>query len=355
MIENTEQLREFAKALNAAPWISLDTEADSLHAYPEKVCLIQISIPGKDVLVDPLALNDLSYLWRAIQGKQLTFHAADYDLRLLYRAYRFVPTSIFDTMLAARLLGYESIGLGDLVFRHFSIKLEKGPQKADWSKRPLSQRMETYARNDSHYLNGLEAIMSRELVAKDRLSWHQEMCSRLVAVSTRDEANDPDLVWRIKGSHRLDRRSLAILRAIWQWRETEAVASNTPPFFILSPEAMTGMSEAAAAQDTFEHLLPRRFSSRRREGVMNAVHEALSLPQIKCPHMLPKPPVLRLNGEQKHRLLGLEEKRNKHAAALKIDPSLIASRAMLISLAAGADEARNSLMNWQRHLLFEGD
>ena len=131
MIDTEERLAAFIPVVRAADWIAVDTEADSLHAYPEKVCLIQISTSAGDRLVDPLANINIDSLLDALSGHQLIMHAADYDMRLFYKHHGFTPSSIFDTMLAARLLGYREFGLGALVEKILSVKLDKGPQKAD--------------------------------------------------------------------------------------------------------------------------------------------------------------------------------------------------------------------------------
>src|SRR2546427_8652834 len=153
-------------------------------------------------------------------------HGADYDLRLLRRHHDFIPSAIFDTMLAARLLGLRQFGLSFLVEQYLQVKLEKGAQKANWALRPLTEKMERYARNDTRYLKPLADRLKPELEAKGRLAWHQESCARLIAECTRERAADMDSVWRVKGSHLLGRPALAILRELWQWRETEAVGAN---------------------------------------------------------------------------------------------------------------------------------
>src|ERR1043166_8261400 len=119
-------------------WIALDTEADSLHAYPEKLCLLQISHEKGDELIDPLARMNLARLWPALAPHQLILHGADYDLRLLRKTHQFVPQSIFDNMIASRLLGDREFGLTNLVSKYLGITLEKGSQKADWARRPLT-------------------------------------------------------------------------------------------------------------------------------------------------------------------------------------------------------------------------
>ena len=170
MIDSEPKLAVFLPVLRAAPWVAVDTEADSLHAYPEKVCLIQISTDSSDRLVDPLARLDLGPLLDALSGHELIMHGADYDLRLLRKHHEFVPSSIFDTMLAARLLGLRQFGLGHLVENYLGVKLEKGPQKANWAVRPLTERMERYARNDTHYLKPLADHLKSQLETEGRLA-----------------------------------------------------------------------------------------------------------------------------------------------------------------------------------------
>src|SRR5208282_2921602 len=153
-----------------------------------------------DELIDPLAGLNLDPLLDALNAHELIMHGADYDLRLLRKHHEFVPSAIFDTMLAARLLGERQFGLSSLAEKFLGVKLDKGSQKADWARRPLTERMEIYARNDTHYLKPLADKLKSELVAKDRLSWHQESCACLVAECSHPIVVDDETVWRIKGS-----------------------------------------------------------------------------------------------------------------------------------------------------------
>ncbi len=133
------------------------------------------------MLVDPLAKINLDPLLAALNAHELIMHGADYDLRLLRKHHEFVPSAIFDTMLAARLLGERQFGLSSLAGKFLGVKLDKGSQKADWARRPLTERMETYARNDTHHLKPLADRLKLELQQKGRLAWHQESCARLIA------------------------------------------------------------------------------------------------------------------------------------------------------------------------------
>jgi ribonuclease D len=350
MIDTEAKLNKFLPSLHAATWVSVDTEADSLHAYPEKVCLIQISTTAGEELVDPLAGVDLDPLLKALSGHELIMHGADYDLRLLCKHHEFVPRAIFDTMLAARLVGARNFSLGDLVEKYLGVKLEKGAQKANWALRPLTEKMERYARNDTHYLKPLSDRLKSDLEAKGRLVWHQESCTRLIADCTRERPADMDLVWRVKGSHLLGRPALAILRELWQWRETEAIGVNKPPFFVISHQALVEIAAAAATGRPVEPFLPKHFSDRRRNAVLKAVAHGVKVAPENHPRIL-RAISRRPSEAEKRRFLELQKHRDAHAAELEIDPTLIASRATLSDLAHNWDKHADELMEWQKKLL----
>lgn len=350
LIDTDEKLATLLPKLRAAHWLALDTEADSLHAYPEKVCLIQISTTDGDELVDPLAPINLDSLFDVFNGRELIFHAADYDLRLLEKHHQFRPSAIFDTMLAARLLGERQFGLSALVENFLGVKLDKGSQKADWAQRPLTERMEIYARNDTHYLKPLADKLKAALGAKGRLVWHQESCARLIEECSRPTVVDADAVWRVKGSSILGRAALAVSRELWQWREKEAIAYCRPPFFILSHERMVDIADAAAARQPFEKILPPKMSPRRRETLLTAVKAGLAIPAAQHPEII-RHAFHRPSEAEFRRFRELEKRRNAHAHELAIDPTLIASKATLGDLSRDWDKHAPDLMNWQRELL----
>lgn len=350
MIDTNDLLAAFLPVVRAAEWIAVDTEADSLHAYPEKVCLIQISTAAGDRLIDPLADIDIDPLLDALGAHRLIMHGADYDLRLLRKHHEFVPGAIFDTMLAARLLGDRQFGLSSLVEKHLGVKLEKGPQKANWARRPLTERMEKYARNDTHYLKPLSDKLKLALQQQGRLAWHEEACARLIDESSRFQPTDLDSVWRVKGSHALSRPALAVLRELWRWREQEAIAANRPPFFILNHEVLVDIAAAAAAHRPVEPLVPPHLSPRRRAGLSQAIKTALQLSTDKHPPLPPRTG-RRPTEAERRRYAELEKRRDAHAHQLGLDPTLIASRATLLELARNWDKHAPELMGWQRELL----
>lgn len=350
VIDTEAKLAAYLPTLRAAAWVAVDTEADSLHAYPEKICLLQLSTAAGDKLVDPLAGFQLDPLFEALSAHTLLVHGADYDLRLLRKHHEFVPGAIFDTMLAARLLGEKQFGLGALVERFLGVKLEKGSQKANWARRPLTPKMEAYARNDTHYLKPLADELRSQLETKKRLAWHEESCARLIEDCTRPDPVDEDFVWRVKGSHLLNRAALAVLRELWRWREREAIAANKPPFFILRHEDLVALAEAAAQRKPVEPLIPRHLSDRRRAGLIEALKTGVQVAPDQYPE-IPRHRGRRPSEAERRRFDEIARRRDRQAEKHGIDPTLIASRAVMVDLAQSWDAYAPNLMSWQRELL----
>ncbi len=353
MINQADKLEELVGRLRHAEWVGIDTEADSLHAYPEKLCLVQISSPAGDELVDPLAGLDLGPLLDVFGSRELILHGSDYDLRLLYRTGKFIPHAIFDTMIASRLCGDTEFGLASLVLKYLGLTLEKGSQKADWSRRPLTARMEEYARNDTKYLKPLSDLLRQNLESKGRMDWMRESCARLVVDSTRepDEAVARER-WRLSGCNRLSRRGMAVLRRIWQWREETAIALNRPPFFVLSHDLLISVADAASQNQPVEPLLPPRLPHRRSLELLQAVEAGRQVPAEEWP-MAIRQPWHRVTESEKRRFVALKKKRDDVAAALGLDPTLIAAKADLTELSRDPGGAPGFLMEWQRKLMFD--
>src|SRR5215212_3926588 len=186
-IDRQDQFDDAMQRVAAQPTIAVDTEADSLHSYFDKVCLIQISIPGEDLVIDPLARIDLAPFGRVLADPNVTkiLHGGDYDLRILNRDFGFIVTNLIDTMISSQLLGYGAIGLAALLERHFGLKVDKAHQRADWAMRPLPPDMLEYAAMDTRHLIALAAKLREELTALGRWEWAVEEFSRLEAVRYR--------------------------------------------------------------------------------------------------------------------------------------------------------------------------
>ena len=228
--------------IGAAERVALDIEADSLHNYFEKVCLIQLSLGGEHYLVDPLCDLELTGFSEALAEKPLILHGGDYDLRMMRAAMGFRPRrGVFDTMIAAQLLGIEQIGLAALMKGYFDVTIEKAGQKSDWSRRPLSANQLRYAVNDTRFLERLADRMHGELDERKRVDWHRESCRAMVESTWRDDARDPANAWRIKGAGRLTRRQLAYLRELWRWRDQHARSADLPAFKILGNQEILGL------------------------------------------------------------------------------------------------------------------
>jgi ribonuclease D len=327
--------------------VAVDTEADSLHCYFEKLCLVQLSFSGQDHLVDPLAAFDLAPLARALTGKEIVLQGADFDLRLMKRSFDFNATKVFDTVVAARLLGIREFSLAALVQRYFGVTLSKGSQKANWAQRPLPPQMAEYAMNDTRYLLPLAEKLEAELRAKDRWEWFEQSCERGLTQASVQRVRDEEEAWRISGSGTLSPRASAILRALWRWRDSEAQAVDRPSFHILQNHLLLEAAKAFEEGRTPEF---RHLSGRRRRGFMDAAKEALALPEEELPYRIRRKGV-RPTQEMERLAEDLRRRRDVKAEELGLDPSFIAPRATVDSIAA--DEARSTvlLVPWQRDLL----
>ncbi|MBA2623356.1 MAG: HRDC domain-containing protein [Chthoniobacterales bacterium] len=347
MINTDAQLAEIVPLFEAVDRVAVDTEADSLHCYFEKLCLLQLSFGGSDYLVDPLAALDLAPLSSALADKELVLQGADFDLRLLKRAMDFTATRVFDTVVAARLLGIRAFSLAALVERYFGIKLTKGSQKANWAQRPLSPHMEEYAMNDTRYLLPLAEKLEAELKEKGRFEWFQQSCQRGLAQTAVQRVRDEEEAWRITGSGTLSPRASAILRALWQWRDREAQAADRPSFHILQNHLLV---QAAVGFDSghtpeFRHLTPRR-----RRGFIEAAAGAMQLPESEWPARRRRLGV-RPTQEMERAAENLRRKRDVIAEELGLEPSFIAPKATVESIAADQTQSETLLVPWQRGLL----
>lgn len=345
MISTQEQLAGLIGELAPHKTIGLDTEADSLHSYREKICLVQVSSPDTCLLVDPLAEGiEMSDFYASLARHTIVIHGADYDLRLLGRNPAFQATDVFDTSIAARFLGLEQIGYAALVDKFFGVTLCKASQRADWGRRPLPHKMEEYALNDVRYLIPLAGILESRLRELGRWEWYGQSRDAMVRSAREPRERDMENAWRISGSSKLAPREAAILRALWHWREAEASAWNRPTFHVVSNERLLEAARTAAAGGKIEfHRMPPA----RYERMKEAVRAALDLVESDWP-VFQREPRSRPSGAACRRFEQLREKRDATARQLGLDPALIASRMTLMSV---AQENGARLLPWQRSLL----
>jgi ribonuclease D len=347
IITKSEALNDWCGTLEKFDSIAVDTEGDSLHCYFEKLCLIQIGLPGRNVLIDPLEPIDFSRFNATLAGKRIILHGCDYDLRMLRRGAKFVPGEVFDTYLAARLVGLKEVGLASLVKEFFSIELPKSSQKANWARRPLTQTMIEYAINDTLYLIELAEQLSQELHAKGRWGWFQESCQKAVLAAGEDREKDPERMWKIRGSPALRGRALAVLRALWHWRDAEAQKVDRPSFQVLRNEELIEIAKLAEEGSV---RLPPGVQGSRRNRLHSALQQAMELPESEWPEHVP-PVRIRATGEQDQRLEQLKNRRDRVAEGLRLDPGVVAPRQALERISREPEAAGTALMHWQRQLL----
>jgi ribonuclease D len=358
-ITRSDELAALVEGLGVAP-LALDSEADSMHHYPEKVCLVQLSVDGTDYLLDPLAGLDLAPLAPVLgdAARPKILHGADYDLRVLDRDFGIRIRGLFDTMVAARLLGESAFGLAALLERHLGVRLDKRFQRADWSRRPLPDEMVRYAVMDTRHLQPLAAMFQRRLEQTGRTEWAAEEFRRLEQVRWTDN-EDAEPYRRVKGSSSLDPRGLATLRELWIVREAEARRRDRPPFKIMHNDVLLALARKLPGRhDELEQVRgvpPSWRKGERSARLLAAVARALELPRAE----LPEPRIRRRrprNGPLEKRLKKLCTQRDAVARELGIEPSMLSSRAVLEQVAQRMMEGRDpatveGLRSWQAEQL----
>jgi ribonuclease D len=348
--------------IGTAERVAVDTEADSLHNYFEKVCLVQLSLSGAHYLVDPLCGLDLNGLLKALADKPLILHGGDYDLRMMRASMGFRPRcEVFDTMIAAQLLGFEQIGLAALIERYFDITIGKGGQKSDWSRRPLSENQLRYAVNDTRFLERLADRMHGELSGRGRVDWHRESCRAMVESSGRDHAPDPENAWRIKGAGRLTRRQLAYLNELWRWRDQHARSANLPAFRVLGNQEILGLvrwSESHPGAPLHQGpKLPSNIARARLATLEEAIARAAGMDETEWPEQRKRDYDDAPRNDCIEEINSLRDECAQIAQELEIAASTLAPRAALEAIARNrpltVDEIMRTsgLLRWQAGLM----
>ena len=338
------------------PTVAVDTEADSLHSYFDKVCLVQLSIPGEDLVVDPLARVDLAKFGAILADPNVTkiLHGGDYDLRILNRDFGWIIRNLIDTSVCAQLLGYEAFGLAALLERHFGVKLNKTHQRADWAMRPLPPDMLDYAAMDTHYLIELAAKLRAELEALGRWEWALEEFSRMEAVRYREVDEEAEPPWRkLKNIGNFDRRSLAIVRDLHSWRDRLARNADRPPFKIIGNDANIDIArEKAATREQLAAIkaVAKYHLDRYGRDILATVRAALEVPEAELPERNEPKPWLR-DKEVENRVNRMKKVRDRAAAELKIDPAILAPRHVLTAIATSRSLDVPAMREWQKSVI----
>ena len=353
-IDQPAQLTPLYAALDCCAEIALDTEADNLFRYKTKVCLLQILAADEIYLVDLLAGLPLDALWTRLAAKPLIMHGSDYDLRLLWELCRFQPHSIFDTMFAAQLLSIPRFGLAALLEQNFGAHVDKDHQKANWSQRPLDRDMLDYAATDVYYLPALRDRMKADLERLGRMAWMEQKCRWQIEVAREGFAAPDENAWRVNGSERLRGRGLGVLHALWHWREGWAEKLNTPPFKVVGNEMLGRIARAAEEERPLNEVLDLHLG-RRHDRLYPSLAEAIRRGFATDPHTLPRRERRRefnpMTPDELARQDRIKADRDRLAAGLSLDPTLIATRAQLVLIARDPASIDAVLLPWQAQLL----
>jgi ribonuclease D len=328
-----------------------------MYHYKTRVCLLQFLVEGDVYLVDVLAPGlKLDVLWKVLAKKHLIMHGSDFDLRLLHDLCRFRAHSLFDTMLAAQLLGLQRIGLASLLDQHFAVQLDKDGQKANWSRRPLTPKLLNYAALDVWHLPALRDILAKELKRLGRLEWLEQQCRAQIEAGSGGFAPATENDWRIGRSERLRGAGLSVLHAVWHWREAQAQRLDTPPFKVCGNAILLKLAELAEAGENEATILASVHLGKRHERIFPSLAAAVRAGLARDPKTLPRrpgrdPSHVSLTQAEIELQDRVREDRDRVAKKLEIEPTLIANRSQLAQVARHPKRIGEILLPWQANLL----
>jgi ribonuclease D len=358
LVDQPGQLAPLLAAIDEVGEVVMDTEADNMYRFRVRVCLLQFYVRGEVFLVDAVAPLDLGSLWPRLEKKHLVMHGSDFDLRLLHDLCGFRAKSLFDTVLAAQLLGRGRIGLASLIEDNFGVKLDKDGQKANWSRRPITTKLLDYAALDVWYLPALRDMLTRELKRLGRLEWMDQQCRAQIEAGITGFAPPDDNDWRIGKSERLHARGQGVLHAVWHWRQEQAQRLDTPPFKVCSNEFLVRLATAADEGAPEESILNGVNLGKRHPRLIGSLAAAVHQGLKRDPRTLPRRPGRDPNHspltQSEIALLDrIKEDRDKIAAKISIEPTLIANRSQLSQIARAPRSLGDILLPWQASLLAE--
>lgn len=355
-LDSSDSIASFFEELSSRDHevCAVDTEADSLHSYDTKMCLIQFAIPGDLAIIDPLAVDvrDLDPMLEFLRSSDAVWmHGADYDMSMFRKTFDWIPETVWDTQSAARLLGVRKYGLANLLEQEFGLVVSKQSQKANWGKRPLSDKMLAYAFNDVRYLIELGDRYLERLDQKGRRGWFEEICDYARKIAEERSERSEDEVWRINGWGKLDRKGLAFLRALWFWRDEECQRLDRPHFKFMSNNELVDFSKQLQKGERIEPPKYLRPAFARR--MLKTISEVREMPEDSFPIKYRKNNGPRLEIDE-DKFKKIREFRDKVAEELDIDSTLIATRQNLEMLASpNLEESKKEgiLLPWQKELI----
>ncbi|HRO40434.1 MAG TPA: HRDC domain-containing protein [Flavobacteriales bacterium] len=337
LIAEPGPLRDLMARLSGEGTLALDTEASSFHRFHERIGLIQLSDRKETWLLDPLALPDMGALGKLLgtEGNETVIHDADYDLRLLKRMYGFRVRHIFDTLIAAELVNEPELGLASLMKKYFNIQLDKRYQKADWTKRPLTQGMLDYAAMDTRNLIALRDVLAAKLNDLGRMAWAVEEFGLLTEIPFQAHDDQTPGFLRIKGAKALRPKELAILRELHAWRDSVAARIDRAPFMVLGNEVMLALSRqpvSSLAELAVLKGIGPSIMEKHAADILAAVERGLAVPKDQWPRMerpkrWPRDPAF------DERFKRLKVVRDELAASYELRPGIIAANQLLTDIA----------------------
>lgn len=351
LVDNQRELGRFLESVGEAREVYMDLEADNLHHYEERLCLIQLHADGKTALIDPLNVESCQELMEYLDQpeRQLWMHGADFDMMLMLAAFDWLPTRIYDTQIAAQLVGRRQFGLASLVKHYLGLELSKSSQKEDWSRRPLTPRMLEYAAIDASVLVPVKEKLVDEVLSLGRWEWFLQGCGQARRHALARPPRDEDMVWRIQGWGALKGRELAFLKALWFWRDEEAERRDVPTFKVISNQELIVMAADLHAHGRAE--VRRKLTREARDDLQVLLEDVRQLPQSEWPTKI-KTPRLRKPDDFESRFDALKAHRDKIAEELGIEPTVIANRKTLELIVLGPEhDEKPQLLPWQREVL----
>jgi ribonuclease D len=348
-VKEAADLGRVARELHDSPLIAVDTEAAGYHRYHDRICLVQLSDRGRHYLIDTLALHSLAELGPLLEDPAIetVFHDADYDLRLLARDFSIRVRNLFDTKLAAQLLGEPAFGLAALVEKYLGVLMDKKHQRADWAQRPLPPDLLAYAVEDTRHLPSLRDRLHAELERLGRLHWAEEEF-RLREEATREiAAVDGDAYLRLKNTRDLQPRQLAALRELHAWREATARRRDVAPFRVTGNDVLVAVARSLppdrAALNATEGV-PATIAERHAQDLLGAVTRALALPAEQLPSRK-RGPARQLSDPEFDRLVDrLKGARDKAADELQLERGFLMPRQQLEDVARSGARTPDELL-----------
>jgi ribonuclease D len=361
-IDSTEAADRFLASIAGARSLALDTEGASFHRYVDRIYLLQLSTERRHAIIDPLKVESHPGLGALLESREVevVFHDADYDLRLLHQDYGWRVTNIFDTRVAAQLLGIKAFGLAALLEGFFGVRLDKKHQRADWSMRPLPGDMLEYAAQDTMHLLPLRQRLQDALDRKGRLHWAREEFERLEGTRW-EEAGEDTSYLRIKGARDITRRELAILRELVAWRDGVAKEVDRSTFRVAGNDVLLSIARQApstvAAVEATKGL-SRGVVARHATAILEAVARGLAVPEADLPKFARGTRWAR-DPDYEDRVSALKAVRDRRALELELDPGVLCPRERLEAIARRNPRSLEELMEvpdvrrWQVEVLGE--